>query len=572
VSYWVDNDLNIAKYDSSLPPVPILGITDGKTLNTRVIMAIAGAKVAHYATGKDKFKQVYERLTDQYGVRRLTVFSAGKDFDDAEHVFCHLDLLFRIEQDTELLRAFRRIADGLWKNHKADAQSLFTYIYYALAPDAPEKDRALKEALFSLQTFPTDMTIKPRMSSLQADLKPPYPTYAAAWDNEYIWKGNLLRPDGWGSRIVVDVAVSPEDALVLYAVGAGGGLYQSRDGAGTWQNWRAIDQNLHVPVRRVAVGEKSRILVTACADGFYLTSTAGKTWQKLPVPMGGERPVDIEVSPQDFSIIYAITDRHVYRTRDYGPEYLGQSWEKLSADLPTLRSPRFVLAHGAPGRLYAVSEDRIFLRRLTQDTWKRGGNFGLGSYAETYPWLVTDPANPERIWVGFKAKYGGSGPLSILQESQDAGKTWSNTMAHMWQVISDKGLPGLMELGVQSELNHLIAHPKETETFYAAADRGVTIMAKAQRTKSTTGFNIPFVRSLFVSPHSDWIFAGTPGGLYISRDGGASWQDGNLWLQFNKNTRRELGGAAFIDAYWRARYYGFIDDTTAQQAIHDPRR
>ncbi len=180
--------------------------------------------------------------------------------------------------------------------------------------------------------------------------------------------------------------------------------------------------------------------------------------------MGGERPVDIEISPQDFSIIYAITDRHVYRTRDYGPEYLGQSWEKLSADLPTLGSPRFVLAHGVPGKLYAVSENRIFTRRLTQDMWTRGGDFGLGSYAETYPWLVTDPANPERIWVGFKAKYGGAGPLSILQESQDAGTTWSNTMAHMWRVISDKGLPATKVTGKWLFPRHLVEQWIEIHT------------------------------------------------------------------------------------------------------------
>ena len=68
----------------------------------------------------------------------------------------------------------------------------------------------MREALFTLQTFPTDMTIKPRMNSLNPDLKSPYPTYLAAWDNEYIWKANVLRPDGWTSRNVVDVAVSPK--------------------------------------------------------------------------------------------------------------------------------------------------------------------------------------------------------------------------------------------------------------------------------------------------------------------------------------------------------------------------
>ena len=87
--------------------------------------------------------------------------------------------------------------------------------------------------------------------------------------------------------------------------------------------------------------------------------------------------------------------------------------------------------------------------------------------------------------------------------------------------------------------------------------------------KSEEGFNIPLVRSLFVSRYSDWLFAGTPGGLYISKDRGETWQDGNLWLQFDKNTRRELGGASFIDAYWRARYYGFIDDETANKPFED---
>jgi photosystem II stability/assembly factor-like uncharacterized protein len=565
VSYWVDNDLKIAKYDTSLPEVPILGFTDGKKLNTRVMMAIAGAKVAYHATGKEKFKKVYDQLIEQYSVRNLKSFNTGKDFDDAEHVFCHLDLLFRIEDDPELLAAYRKVADGLWKNHKDDAQSLFTYIYYAIAPDAAEKEKALGEALFTLQTFPTDMTIKPRMNSLKPSLKPPYPTYLAAWDNEYIWKANVLRPDGWQSRIVTDVAVSPEDPMVIYAVGEEGGLYQSRDGASTWKNWRAIDQNLHTPVRKIMVGKRSRILIAACEDGFYLTTTAGKSWQKMPVPISNESPVDVTVPNIDFSVIYAITDKNVYRSRDFGDEYTGQSWESLTAGLPTLNYPRFIVAHGSPGRLYAVSENRIFTRPLDEDTWIRGSDFGLGRYGEVYPWLVADPNNPERIWVGLKIRYRELGSFSILQESHDAGKTWSNSREDIWKTFSDKGFTGVIQLGIPTELNLLTADAKVSGKFYAAADRGVVKKTEESFETSAEGFNIPLVRSLFTSKHSDWIFAGTPGGLYISKDGGKTWQDGNLWLQFDKNTRRELGGASFIDAYWRARYYGFIDNKTADE-------
>ena len=563
VSYWVDNDLQIAKYDTSLPPVQILGLTDGKTLNTRIIMAIAGAKVAHYATGKKKFKKVYDKLIDQYGVRNLKVFVPEKDFDDAEHDFCHLDLLFRIETDPELLAAYRKIADGFWQQHINDAQSLFTYIYFNLAPDAHGKDKALQQALFSLQTFPTDMTVKPRMNSLNPDLKPPYPTYLAAWDNEYIWKSNLLRPDRWLSRIVTDVAVSPEDNMVIYAVGAEGNLYQSRDGALSWRNWRPINQNLTSPVRKVAVGKRSRILMTACDDGFYLTTLGGSQWQKMPIPLNNETPVDIEVSPDDFNVIYAVTDKNVYRSRNFGEEYLGRSWQLLTAELPVLDSPRFVLAHGSPGRVYAVSENKIFTRPLDVPTWTRGADFGLWWHAQTYPWLLADPQNPDHVWVGFKVFRSGRGLLSVIQESQDAGTTWSNDMSQIRRIVEQKGLTAAMKLGVRMELNDLITDAKESGRFYGIADRGILIKDNDSWTTSQAGFNIPLVKSLFVSRYIDWIFAGTPGGLYISKDHGATWQDGNLWLQFEQNTRRELGGGSFIDAYWRARYYGFIDDETA---------
>ena len=92
-----------------------------------------------------------------------------------------------------------------------------------------------------LQSWPTDMTIRPRMNSAFPDRKPPYPVYQAAWDNEYIWKGNLLTADGWLSRIVTGVAVSREDPAVLYVIDTLGDLYQSRDGAATVDGWRPID-------------------------------------------------------------------------------------------------------------------------------------------------------------------------------------------------------------------------------------------------------------------------------------------------------------------------------------------
>lgn len=565
VGYWVDNDLKIAKFDKRLPPVPILGLTDGKTLNTRVFMAIAGAKVAHYATGKEKFKAVFDRLVEQYGLRNLAEFTTEKDFDDAEHVFCHLDLLFRIEKDPALLAAYRKVADGLWANHQSDAQSLFTYIYYAVAPDAPGKEKALGEALGSLKTFPIDMTLKPRFNSLNPDLKPPFPVHLAAWDNEYLWKGHLLRADGWLSRIVTDVAVSPEDPAVLYAADTSGGLYQSRDGAATWQNWRPIDQSLTGPVRAVDIGQRSRILCVACDDGFFLSTTGGAQWQRMPVPDDAGRPVDVVIDPNNSNVIYAVAANAVYRSRDFGEDYLGRSWQCLSERLPALEAVRWIVAPGEPGRLYAVSGNRLFTRTLDLPDWTRGADFGLEEYVQLYPWIAVDPTNPDRLIVGMKTTYEALGTLSFLQESTDAGQTWTNDMRAVMTILAKEGIPGLIRAGVRSDLSHLVIDPADPNTLYAAGARGVLRSRDGGKTWKTyqSGLAIPLVQSLANSRVSSWIFAGTPGGLYLSKDGGETWSDGNLWLQFTKNTRRELGGASYLDAYWRARYYGFIDDRQA---------
>lgn len=449
VGYWVDNDLKIPHIDGRRS-THILGFTDGKMLNTRIMMAIAGARVAYHATGKEKFKAMHDRLVDQYGVRGLQSFRTGKDFDDAEHVFCHLENLFRIETDPELLRAYRIVADALWEHHKDDAQSLFTYIYLGFTPDAPDREKALREALFSLQTYPTCTIFKPTMSSLNTDLKPPYPVYAAAWDNEYLWKGHLLRPDGWLSRIVTGVAVAAEDPLVIYAVDQQGDIYQSRDGAATAAAWYCISETLPSPARAIAAGPRIRMVFAACDDGFYGSLTAGHTWRKLCVPEEAGKPTAVHVAP--------VAEQYV----DYS----------------------------VPKTIYAVGASGIY-----RHTFKRDRDFDT-------EWTPVD-AVPQ--WPTPHAALFRPGDHGVLK-SDDGGEIWESKSA---------------------------------------------------------GLDIPIARTVFAPANTDWVFAGTPAGLFVSKDGGESWETAHLVLQFRRNERYCLGGAAFIDAYWRARYYGFIDDATA---------
>jgi photosystem II stability/assembly factor-like uncharacterized protein len=574
VSYWVDNDLQIQDIRPEKRPVPILGFTDGKTLNTRIMMAIAGAKVAHHATGDEKFKKVYDQLIDQYGVRGTKTFQTGKDFDDAEHVLCHLETLFRIEDDPELLAAYRAVLDGLWANHKEDGQSLFTYIYLSLTPEALERDQALTQAHQALYTWPTDTTVRPAMAKLShPGLEPPYPVYAAAWDNEYIWKGHLLGSDGWLSRIVTDLAVPAEEPNIIYAIDQAGDLYQSRDGAATAVNWIAVDAALPVPARAVAAADKTRKLAVACDDGFYASTTAGHSWSKLPVPADGGRAVDVAIDRANANIIYAITDRGVYRSLDFGDKFLGKTWETLTDGLPQAGSSKFTVALNPPGRIYAVLDGEPFTRSLDNPAWTRGATTGLGEYSKNYTWLAVDPNNADRAITGFLTEYAPGGGRSVLQETNDGGLTWTNTMESIYTRYSDGTLMQLLASAPAGEMLDLVISPHDPMLLLAAAgEKGVLKSTDGGKTwhSRNEGLAIPLAQTVFAPQNSEWVFTGTPAGLYVSKDQGDTWAPANLVLQFTRNTRRELGGAAYIDAFWRARYYGFLDQAAANAPWQEP--
>ncbi len=570
-SRWVDNDFMIQKLDPNRMPTPILGLTDGKTLNTRIMMAIAGAKYAHHATGKEKFLKTYQQLIQQYGVRGLKTFRAGKDFDDAEHVFCHLENLFRIEKDPELLAAYRVVLDELWKIHKDDGQSLFTYIYMSLTPDAPGREKALQEALFTLQTWPTDMTIKPVMSSLNPDLHPPYPVYAASWDNEYMWKGSLLNPNGWLSRTVMDVAVSAEDPMVIYAIDTSGDVYQSRDGAQTAAGWRVIDR--HLPSKAVAIeaGHKVRFVFAACRDGFYGSSTGGAEWERLPIPDDGGEAIDIEIDPENPFVLYATTSKGIYRSADFGEEFIGKKWESLTSELPQADKSYFKIASAKPGRIYAILDGVGFTRRLDESDWTRTETVAQ-PYGEVYPWLIADPSNPDRAFGAIKApEMVGAGDLTNLRETQDGGVSWNNDLKDQYERFRQGGFQAIAAQLVPFALTKPVISEENPQVIYSGNKVGILKSTDGGKTWKVfkQGLDIPWVKEVFVPRNTNWIFAGTPAGLYISKDNGENWESGNLVLQFEKNTRREIGGAAYIDAYWRARYYGLIDEETASAPYRD---
>ena len=101
--------------------------------------------------------------------------------------------------------------------------------------------------------------------------------------------------------------------------------------------------------------------------------------------------------------------------------------------------------------------------------------------------------------------------------------------------------------------------------WYGRMESGVAITEDAGRTwrKSSQELDFPRVHTLWTPRSSDEVYVGTPAGLYVSRDGGETWQDTTLILQAEGAKRQEIGGIGYLAAYWMGRYHNFIDDRTA---------
>ncbi len=587
VSYWADEeDFIIKKYDGSIS-APILGFTDGKTPNTRIIMAAAGLKVAHHATGKQKFADAYEKLVTQYSFRTWSDdIRAG--FDDTDHVLQHLENLFRIETDQQLLKFYHGVADSLWKQHQHDKQSLFNYIYYGLVSDAPGKEQALKDALWTLQSYPTDKIFRPRMNSIRKDIqiangraKEPLPMYESPWDNEYQWKGNLYQLDGWLSRITISIAIPEEDQMVIYATD-GGDIFKFMLVAAkqdnqqvitidSGKNWREISENLPARPKKLACGKRVRMLFVAANDGFYKTTTAGERWYRMPLPADSGNPVDIRVDMKNPNVFYAITDRGVYRSSDYGEKWLGERWECLTENLPPANQQRFYVGLGEPTMIYAVLDNVTFSKSTDDKEWERGSEIGISQYARTYPWVTIDPNSPRTLYVGIRSEYGNF-PPNVLSVSKDAGKTWSFDMRSVYEKFRKGGLIALMEGRFKGGTVHdLKIDPRDPNVIYAATDDGVLKSTDAgiHWKEANEGLEIPRAQTIFAPRNSDKIYVGTPAGLFESSDSGEHWSNANLVLIFNSNTRREVGSADYLDAYWRGRYFNFITEEQAKAELNE---
>ena len=344
---------------------------------------------------------------------------------------------------------------------------------------------------------------------------------------------------GPGSRPVVTgrvaaVAVDPRDPRHLLA--GGGGVWESRDGGGTWA-CRTDDQpSAAIGALAFAAGDPAVVYagtgqgeaLAALGIGLLRSADGGTTWRPLVArELLGTGCNDLLVDPGDPGRLLAATTGGLLRSADGGrswqPRLPGRSWavsagpdgEVLAGGelglhrsvdggatftpVPLEAAPdsfeRVAVAH-APGGVAYVFAAGDGVGHL----WRRehpGGPFDpvkppadLHSRQAWHHWAcAADPAHPEVVWLGAAGLHRGA-------LGGDGRWTWTDLTARP----AGDSLP----LGQHA----VVAGPGDPPALYVAGEGGLFGSPDGGRSWRSLGIGLAVAEVDRLADHAAWLLAG----------------------------------------------------------------
>jgi photosystem II stability/assembly factor-like uncharacterized protein len=278
----------------------------------------------------------------------------------------------------------------------------------------------------------------------------------------------LIHTANWSdaSALAIPVAhaqltLDPADPQTLYASTYPGGVFKSSDGGMTWRERNAGLPSFAVadPARQgryalaVAPGDAQVLYAGMHAHGVYRSDDGGGSWRPAHGDEGELRGADVEallVHPDSPDTVYAATGRGVWRTVNGG-----HRWAEFGPGTTGNDIVVRALALGSDGQLYAgTSGHGVFARHAYHqaegDVWRQSsGALEPWEYRERRISLLSQPGDSNTLYA--TAFPGG------LYKTTDGGQSWRELDV------------GLGSAGVLS----LFAHPEDARVLYAGTTSGL---------------------------------------------------------------------------------------------------
>jgi len=340
------------------------------------------------------------------------------------------------------------------------------------------------------------------------------------------------------SLSIGDIAIAPSNPDVIYVgtgeANAGGGslaydgvgIYKSTDAGENW-DYIGLEESRNVG-RMVVDPQNPEVLYVAAMGslfangqnrGVFKTSNGGETWEQSLFVSDSTGAIDIAIHPTNSDTLYAAMWERVRRPnrRSYGGPTCGlyrsfdggEIWTEMTNGLPTLAQDKgrigIDISVSNPNILYAIYADEIgyfngvFKSANNGDSWTRTNDNSLSNSFASYGW-----------WFG-RIKVDPVDPDNVfvigfdIYRSLTGGNNWTN-----------------QSYNVHVDQHAVYIHPMD----------------------------------------NDFVVLGNDGGLYLSENGGTSWQR-NVTLPITQFYTCEMD----YQQPWRL--YGGAQDNGTNRIIND---
>ncbi|MGH7492581.1 MAG: T9SS type A sorting domain-containing protein [bacterium] len=361
-----------------------------------------------------------------------------------------------------------------------------------------------------------------------------------------VW--NFAGPENIGGRIS-DIEFNPQDASVVYAGAATGGVFKSTDGGVTWSP--VFDDQAVLPIGDLAVDPNDPDIVYAGTGeangghnnfpggGVFKSTDAGASWQYIGLAATtsiGRIVIDPSNSNRVFvaavgSYFGKDHDRGVYRSDD-----AGQGWQQVLFVNDSTGAIDLVIDPQSPNKLFAATWERVrppeYNTRLTGpssgiyrsldggDFWQRLGTAqGLPGTRSNVGriGLAICASQPLHLYALHTNTSGGGYTYDSLYRSRDGGDTWQRTD------VNNRLRSGFSNFSWY--FGNVRVHPADPERAY--------VLDLNLMTSDDGGANWQFASTSHVDHHAlafdpsdpQRLITGNDGGMDISTDGGASWEE-----------------------------------------------
>lgn len=316
------------------------------------------------------------------------------------------------------------------------------------------------------------------------------------------------------------IAVDPNNADVWYVGAPAGGLWKSTDAGSSWTN--LFDKFLQIGVSGIAIDpNNSNIIYISTGDddaadsysiGVFKSTDGGTSWQETGLnpstPNINLLTNEIVIDPSNSNIIWVGSNRGLYKSTDAGVSFEVKRPGNI-AD--------FKLKPGDPNTVYAVSVSSYY-KSTDGETFTRIADILPDDSGRLV--LGVSPANPEVVYILSANTQNNNYGYQGLFKSVDSGGSFTET-ANTIDILESN--QAWFDLAIEISPTNADELYVGCLNIWKSTDGGASFSQLNEWFSNTPAYTHADIHTLKF--FNNKLYCGSDGGIYVSEDGGVSFED-----------------------------------------------